>query len=228
MNLFARHVKTSLFVYALLTTAAWPGSATPRPHEFQTTAWHADNGQNSAWIWGIGGEAALPSSLRLEAGYLQGQFNQGGDLEENNEWLVLLKLDQPTWRPGIGFKYLEYNNELRRGFVWSYPEEEIERNADIYGPVVTVDADFPVDWLVHGIRMEGLIMPYDFGDLDDVGYNGSHAELGIQAYWNIHAMRISAGYLYRHFFDVPDRIINDEAFPRDTMQGFTVSADILF
>jgi len=213
---------------AIMLLSASPATADTRPVIWNTAAWRADNGQNTAWLWGVGLNAPIGSDLRAEASYQQGQFNQGGDLEENDEVLAILEAGSSWWYAGLGFSYLGFRNELRRGFVWSYPEEEVERNADIYGPAIRFRAETPLGSPSIGIAGYTVLMPYDFGDLDDVGYNGRYLELGGECFWQLDRVRLAGGYRFRHFNDVPRRIINDVTYPRDDIDGFTLSVSFEF
>jgi hypothetical protein len=216
--------------WLMLLALPLAASAAPAPSEraWSTTAWRADNGQNATWLWGVGLDIPVHGALRLDASYLQGRFNQGGDLEENDEISALVMIQRDTWRAGAGFVHLGFANELRRGFVWSYPEEETERNADIYGPALAVGARWPLGTGGWDLRTDLLWLPHDVGDLDDVGYNGRFVQADASVGWTGHRFRMAAGYRFRHFDDVPDRIINDDTFERDTIDGLTVSAILYF
>lgn len=189
------------------------------PRRWSTSVWPADNGQNTTWLWGVGLAGPATESIDVSASCLQGQYNQGGDIEETSECLLLVGTEKGIWNAGVGFSYLSFKTGLQRGFVWSYPEEEAERNADIYGPVVYVGMRYPITETPAGLYATLLALPYDFGNLDDLGYRARYAEF--QAGWFRAGTRIwtSIGYQVRIFDDVPDRIINDRTFPRDRVDG---------
>ncbi len=216
------------FACLLLLAAPLALAANPSDRAWSTTAWRADNGQNATWLWGVGLDAPVHGNLRLDASYLQGRFNQGGDLEENEEVMAFAVLQHGAWRWGAGFVHLGFANELRRGFVWSYPEEETERNADIYGPALAAGGRWSLGTRGWDIRADLVWLPHDLGDLDDVGYNGRFVQADASLGWTSHRFRVAAGYRVRHFDDVPDRIINEDLFDRDTIDGLTVSATLLF
>lgn len=224
MNLLRRSV------WLLLLALPLAASATPVPSDraWSTTAWRADNGQNATWLWGVGLELPVHGTLRLDASYLQGRFNQGGDLEENEEVAAYVLIQRGAWHLGAGYVHLGFANELRRGFVWSYPEEATERNADIHGPALAAGGRWPLGTGGWDFRANLAWLPHDFGDLDDVGYNGRFVQADASLGWTSHRLRLAAGYRFRHFDDVPDRIINDDTFERDTIDGLTVSATLLF
>jgi hypothetical protein len=195
---------------------------------FNTRAWRADNGQNSAWLWGAEINGPVYGKLSGSASFLQGHFNQGGDIEDNEEYLALLGTDAGPFEFGVGFSYLAFKNELQRGFVWSYPQEEQERNNDIYGPVIYGRYSTPLGSKGVGLYLSGLLMPYDFGDFNDIDYNGRYLEAAAGFDWSIERVRMAAGYRYRYFDDLPGRIINDQTFSRDHIQGVTVEIGFLF
>lgn len=220
-----------VFRFACLLLIAAPPVATANPspdRAWSTTAWRADNGQNATWLWGVGLDAPVHGDLRFDASYLQGRFNQGGDLEENEEITAFALIQRGVWRWGAGFVHLGFANELRRGFVWSYPEEETERNADIYGPALTAGGRWALGKRGWDIRADLTLLPHDFGDLDDVGFDGRFVQADAGLGWTGHRFRVAAGYRFRYFDDVPDRIINDETFARDTIDGLTLSATLYF
>jgi hypothetical protein len=224
-------MKPTTFLIVLMAAIWLAGAradAETAPTEWNTLAWRADNGQNSTWLWGAEFNTPVSDLLRAEVSYIQGRFNQGGDLEENDEVFALLEFAPSWWQAGLGFSYLGFRNELRRGFVWSYPEEEIERNADIYGPALRLRAATPAADSGFGVAGYGLLMPHDFGDLNDVDYNGRFVEIGIEGYWQRDRLRLAAGYRFRHFNDVPRRVINDDTFSRNDIDGVTLSAAFLF
>jgi len=226
----SRTVKRFGSMLVLLLAYAGHAPADPVDQDilWNTRAWRADNGQNSAWLWGA--EIAGPVYGRLTglASFSQGHFNQGGDIEDNEEYLLLTGIDDGPLEYGIGFSYLAFGNKLQRGFVWSYPEEEKERNTDIYGPVIYGRYHQDVFQNGIGFYISGLVMPYDFGDFNDLDYNGRYVEISAGLEWTIQQLRLAAGYRYRYFDNLPDRIINDETFQRDEIQGATVEVGFLF
>lgn len=193
-----------------------------------TQVWPADNGQNTTWMWGVGLSGPVVPGWTGSFNYLQGRFNQGGDIEENHEFLILAGSAMDWWEFGLGFGYLSFDTKLQRGYSWSYPEEEQERNDDIYGPVVYAKFSRPLFRESTGIYSTLLVLPYDLGDLDALGYDGRYLEIRGGFYWSGDRWRTSAGYQYRRFDDMPDRIINDALFSRNDIQGFLFDLAIKF
>jgi len=179
-------------------------------------------------MWGVDVSGPLFSDWHGSAYYSQGRFNQGGDIEENEEVLLLAGPSSPNWQLGIGFSYLGFSTKLQRGFVWSYPEEEQERNDDVYGPVLFARHERRLFSNNTGFYAMAIVLPYDFGDLEELGFDGRYAELRGGFFWSGERLRTSAGYQYRRFDDMPDRIINESTFSRNVIQGVLVDLGFYF
>jgi hypothetical protein len=215
-----------ILLLLLVSAAASYAGPQPAAARWDTLLWRADNGQNEAWVWGVGAALPLGGRLGAEASVLQGRFNQGGDIEEVSESTALLTLREGRGWVGFGFGYFGHDTDLERGFVWSYPEEEIERNADVYGPLLA--AGLRLDVLAPSIHLDlaARLLPHDFGDLDDVDANGRFAEAEAALVWSTGRLTARAGYRYRYQPDTPDRVINDDRFDRSAVQGFLVSLGV--
>jgi hypothetical protein len=103
--------------------------------------------------------------------------------------------------------------------VWSYPEEERERNADVHGPYLAYRLGWPTTHPLRAALTAGWL-PYDFGDLNDLGFDGSFYEVAGGLQWLAARVRAEAGYRYRAYRDLPDRSINQEAYDRSTQDGW--------
>lgn len=195
---------------------------------WNTHIWSADNGQNTTWMWGADVSGPLFSDWNGSAAYSQGRFNQGGDIEENEEVLLLAGPSGPNWQCGFGFSYLGFSTELQRGFVWSYPEEEQERNDDVYGPVLFARYERYIFSENTGLYALAIVLPYDMGDLEELGNDGRYIEFRGGLIWSGERLRTSAGYQYRRFDDMPDRIINEATFSRNEIQGVLFDLGFFF
>lgn len=181
-------------------------------------AWYADNGQDEALVWG-------PSAAGTAAGWAarahlkEGLFNAGGDTEDFRDWRVTA-----GWRPawlevGAGVSGFDIATELQAGWSWSYPEEEAERNADIWGPVVYAILQNPEPTARLGWRVGATWMPRDFGDFDALGYDGAHVDLEAEVHVGGPSVRAGVGYRYVRFADLPARAVNEERLDRDVLSG---------
>jgi hypothetical protein len=76
------------------------------------------------------------------------------------------------------------DTHLQPGWAWAYPAEEAERNADIHGPLVPTrapgagGAPRPLGW-----RIGAAWLVRDFGDFDDLGYDGAFLEVEAALTW---------------------------------------------
>ena len=219
-----------LFLVMLMACSA-PSRAAANPsppsRQWTTPVWWADNGQNDGVLWGAEVDGAFSDRAGWSASYLYGSFNQGGDIERHGEWTALARWRFAGWRFGAGWSYHQIDTDLERGFSWSYPEEEQERNADIHGPLLTAGAEIPLSASGLIARVELGALPHDFGELNDLDRNGRYAEALVELAWQAARWRAAAGYRYRLYDDVPPRVINDEVFDRDDMHGVIVSLAFL-
>lgn len=217
----------SLVAVALAAVALTLCGSTARGEGFEagTLLWYADNGQNEALLWGpllqfVPATNGLP--FEACASLIHGKFNQGGDREDVREWLVMAGWVSPLGVLSAGWTYHGIKTDLQRGFVWSYPEEGTERNADLHGPYLAYELTWPPEGPVSATLSAGL-MPHDFGDLDDLGYDASFYDLAGGLQWVATRVRAEAGYRYRAYRDLPDRVINETAYERSTQEGLYFS-----
>ncbi len=227
---FARRKSAEKFtlLVALVTALALPLRAELAGFDFETRVWRADNGQDSGWVIGPEFSLRLPESLIVRARYEQGTFNAGGDVEK----MEALQFDAGwLWRFcefGAGFEHLAIDTSLQPGWAWSYPTEEAERNADIYGPLVYVRAGQKFGSLPVGWRAAAAWMFKDFGGMNDLGYDGSHADIEAALTYDHNRLGIAAGYRLVQFSDLPPRDINGQKYGRDTLDGAFASLTFRF
>lgn len=207
-----------LLVAASLDVAG-AAAADPARLELETQAWYADNGQDSALLWGPELTLGPRADLALRAHWWQGSFNPGGDLEDVEEWRVCAGWRRGAWEAGAGYAGIRYHTDLQPGWAWSYPTEEAERNADIHGPLAYARGagrwgDSPLGW-----RIGGAWLVRDFGDFDDLGYDGAFLEVEAALTLERERWRAGAGYRYRAYRDLPARAVEDERLNRETVDG---------
>lgn len=203
------------------------GAAHAAPLGLITSAWVADNGQDEALVWGPEVAWKGESPLVLRARYAEGRFNTQGETELLQEFRASAGWSMGLFEAGAGFAQLAYDTELQPGWEPSYPTELDERTADIFGPVVFIRGEGSI--LIPHLEWTASLswMPHDFGDFDDLGYDGSFldAHAGFRLVMD-ERLTVGAGYRVISFRDLPDRILNDETFDRETLDGFV--ADIAF
>ena len=217
--------RTILLVLLAAAPAAVPADT---GIEAGTILWDADNGQNRTLLWGPVLRLQPPVFGRppaFRASYLQGTYNQGGDRERHREGRITAGWSSDWGVFAGGWNYLQIDTTLQRHFVWSYPEEEEERNADLHGPLLAYEGAWSLFRELHAV-VSGGWMPYDAGDLDELGYDGSFYEVAGGLEWTTPRTRLAAGYRYRRYRDVPDRVINDQSFDRSTQDGWYL--DLVF
>ena len=203
-----------------------PSIAAAADVELRLGGWSADNGQDDALVGGPELRVEGPCAWVASASALEGRFNSGGDVERLTDARLLAGRAWDHIDAGVGYAYLDIETDLQPGWEPSYPTELDERNADIHGPVVYVRSDVP---LFHPkILLDGLLtwMPADFGDLDDLGYSGAFVDVRAGITLVVESVTLSTGYRGMFFRDVPDRIVNDETYDRDTMDGVYASVGL--
>jgi len=218
-----RHIYILLIIFIFSLTGLGEGKSL-----WNTHIWPADNGQNTTWMWGVDVSGPLFTGWQGSLAYSQGRFNQGGDIEENEEFLLLAGPAGTTWQCGLGFSYLTYSTKLQRGFSWSYPEEEQERNDDVYGPVLYAKYEQHMFGENAGLYGMTVLLPYDFGNLEELGFDGRYMEFRGGIFWANERLRTSFGYQYRRFDDMPERIINESTFSRNEIQGVLMDLGFYF
>jgi len=199
--------------------------ANTRAGEIGERLWYADNGQQHAWVAGgaLEGERP-PGTNRVAFGLLDleyGRYDNEGDTETHGRYAGALGIALPHgWRAGAGFEYRDIRTSLKEGWRWDddHPEER-ERNADIYGPMLYAAWEGFVRNPRAGWKLELSWMCYDLGGLQDIGYDGSNVRMAASAFYRFRRLTLRTGYRLEEFRDMPDRVANDSASSRDTIQG---------
>jgi hypothetical protein len=209
----------------LLAQTAFAGSVV-----IQEDVWFADNGQEHGLVAGPGGSWEFASNLWVEASALLGKYQNEGDIESHNLYEITAGKSFRFASAGLGFSYWNIDTELQPGWFWSpeTPNEEEERNADIYGPLIGVSSDGRFGNGPFGWSAAASWMFWDFGPLADIGYDGTHVQLKGDLVFQAGGFAFSAGYRLDHFFDMPDRVSNDESFDRSDIGGVVLSAGVRF
>lgn len=220
-------LKTCCGAAALLLLGA--GTATAEPAlELSTRAWYADNGQDEALVWGPELAGPLTEAWILRARYQLGTFNAGGDTEEVRELRLTAGARWGALEAGAGYARLAHDTELQPGWAWSYETEQAERNADIHGPLLYARAAGRFGATPLGWQVLGAWLVKDYGDLDDLGFDGSHVDLEAAATYERKVIRAGIGYRYIRFRDVPARVVNQARIDRDTLEGAFAFLSFLF
>lgn len=204
---------------AALLAVAGASAAGPAHFELETQGWYADNGQDSALLWGPELTLGPRSDLALRARWWRGAFNPGGDLEDVDEWRFTAGWRRGTWEAGAGYAGIRHDTDLQPGWAWSYPAEEAERNADIHGPLAYARAGGRWGTSPLGWRIGGAWLVRDFGDFDDLGYDGAFLEVEAALTCERARWCAGAGYRYRAYRDLPARAVEDERLSRETVDG---------
>lgn len=196
--------------------------------EIEARVWRADNGQDAAWMIGPELLARLPGSWVARGRFETGRFNAGGDVEETQALRLTAGWRRGVFEGGAGFQQFAFDTTLQPGWEWSYDTEGDERNADIYGPLVYGRADGGFGSLPIGWHVAAAWMVKDFGGLDDLGYDGSHADIEASISFDQPRYSLAAGWRLVAFRDMPTRDINGEKFDRDTLDGAFASLTFRF
>ena len=192
--------------------------------------WDAFNGQQHSLLAGGAVWIHLPRSLSVSATYLDGKYHTAGDTEALDDYQIVLAKQLYGTDLGLGFRYLAINTTLRPGWHWdtSIPNEEAERNADIYGPLLYAGVQRPVGRWPLAWSLAGSWMFKDFGDFNHLGYDGSQYTLEGLLILNVSRLRMAAGYRFERFQHLPSRGLNEERFSRDELDGVVAMAVVRF
>jgi len=220
-------VFVSLFLCAVPLHLAFADE--PSRADLGAKIWYADNGQEHALLGGAVLSAKLLRSVEVEGEFLQGDFHNEGDVETHRYFEGECRRRFRYGYAGAGFSYRQVNTELKPGWVWDddRPERE-ERNADIYGPYLAAGLQGPLFCRHLKWRLSTAWMFKDFGELDDLGYDGSHAsvEAGLEVAFK--KLFLSLGYRYERYRDLPPRLSNGVASDRNVMEGPFSTAGVRF
>ena len=147
-------------------------------------------------------------------------YSAQGDTERSDEWQGLAGW---RWRDfvdlGFGVRHSKIYTRLKRGWVWAWSGEKMERNADIYGPMIMAKAadeigDLPLGWYAGASWMF-----LDLGPLDDIGFDGSHYDLEAGLSYRYARVSGTVGYRIRAFRDMPDSNVLTRWYDRDKADG---------
>lgn len=216
---------------AMIFCATAAGSAEPvRIAELSESLWYADNGQQHALLGGPRLEVVVSDRLRLAGQYLFGEYQSEGDREEYVEYRLGLRLCEAPWYAEAGWASINHRTFLKRGWIWSddIPDEEAQRNADIYGPYAAGGVRWPLGETGFALEGRGAWMPRDFGDFDDLGYDGAFIEVEGAVSYAVGKLVFRGGYRYRRFEDMPDRVANENRYDREAFRGVTGSLTVWF
>jgi hypothetical protein len=197
---------------------ALPGLALGDP-ELETRAWRADNGQDAALVSSFEAGGAFTEAGHAYAGYGEGTFNPGGDVEKVQMGHVLITRAWDQLELGGGYRFLLFDTELQPDWVWSYPEEEQERNADAHGPALHARWSQPLGRSGWRLTTAATWMVYDLGGFEDLGYDGSHVEVEAGLAWAQPRWSAGTGYRWIRFADLPPRRENERAYDRNQLDG---------
>lgn len=227
-----------IWILTLLAAMAFmpPAIAQDPPEQHLTLGlkvWQADNGPEEDFMTGWTFLCELSRNTWLSGMYLSGEYEQPGDTERNVDTELLVGYRLPYVNVGLGFRYLLFDTELHEGWAW-WPEEEIgynegaQRNSDIYGPMICVGSSHVFGESPFGVYGEFAWLFKDFGQNDDLGFDGSHfnVEVGSSFHWR--RMFVLLGYRYKKYSNLPPLDILGEKFDHDVVDGFTGSIHAVF
>ena len=196
--------------------------------------WLTDNGLAEAPLWGGIASMDITPKIWLSGMYLTGEYHDDYDhTEEQGDAEVLVGYTFDYFDVGLGFRYLTFSVALPAGWRW-WTEDEIgydeskQRNADIYGPMVYAGSSYIFGDSPFGLYGGLSWMFKDFGENDDLGFDGSH--FNIEGGFSIQLQRLiaTAGYRYKKYADLPPRDIDGQKFDRNTVDGFAASLRLIF
>ncbi len=208
----------------MLLLPALEGLAGPA---LDTELWLADNGQDDALVGGA--ELAWPMpALTLRAGYAQGRFNPGGDVEQLETARLLAVRSLGVFELGAGYAWYGFETRLQPGWEWAYPEEEAERNADAHGPVLYAAWRLSLGAGGWAVRASATGLPFDFGEFDDLGRDGANVDLRAGLYRAGDRLEAGVGWRGLYFADLPPRDENGRSFNRNGTQGLLLHLALMF
>ncbi len=189
--------------------------------------WLADNRQDDALAGSLALAMPLSDRALVRCDATRGVFNPGGDVETMHLLRAAAIRRWGRWELGAGYAAALFSTELQPGWVWSYPEEEAERNADAHGPLLLLAGGGPLAGRVAWRIALGLV-PVDLGDFDDMGRNGSFADASALLAWKGARCEVAAGYRITAFRDLPPRVENRALYDRDRIDGFVAQLTLAF
>lgn len=205
----------------LLAATTWlAGAAEGLELGIGPRVWYANNGQEAAWMGGGAGYAA-GHGLELSALYLEGKYNNAGDMEQHRKCELLAGVGNAWAAAGVGFGYEEISTTLKSGWTWSrdWPEEKSLRNADIYGPLLRGVLRHRFTRWPFNVRAAMSCMPLDGGPLGDHGYDGAHWDAEGALGFALAQLQLEAGYRMERYRDLPDRDLEGKRYDSDLVHG---------
>ena len=195
--------------------------------------WYADNGSKTEPLWGGMASFDVTPRIRVSGMYLQGEYDQEDCDEMNSDSEILAAYHLRYLDLGAGFRYLGFDVDLAEGWRW-YTEQELgydegaQRNADIYGPMVYAGSSYNFGKSPFGAYGEASWMFKDFGETDDMGFDGQHVNLegGLTAQWK--SLVAAVGYRYKRYADMPPKNVEGDTRKQNVVDGFTASLRVSF
>jgi len=166
--------------------------------------------------------------VRFSGAYLHGKFRPPGDTETHDELDLLGGVRLKCAEVGAGFRHSAIHTALKQGWRWAWIWEEIERNANIYGPMLFVNIGPEPGEPGFGWRLSAMRLLQDYGTLSTIGYDASYYELAAGLSYRFRQLVLEAGYRARRFIYVPARNVREEWYDRSLMGGPTARAVLTF
>ncbi|NQT94529.1 MAG: hypothetical protein HQ559_17370 [Lentisphaerae bacterium] len=225
------HVFAAVLVcLILLSCGAVPVSAAASspPFEGGVEAWSPHNGQSRALLVGPRIRVNLSRHLWLRTTYLSGEFRQEADVEYMRDAEAVLGISLRHLFLGAGFRHHRVDTKLNPGWQWAWMWEELERNADIYGPVMLAGTGGSIGGSAFSWGLSGLWLIGDHGPLAQVGYDPAYGEAEAGMSWDSAHVSVYAGYRLRRYRLIPPRNLKENWFDRSTVQGAVARVSVTF
>ncbi len=226
------YCRTGVFISSTMIIVALSGhrAAADSALSLGATTWFTDNGQQHALAAGPDLDVLLSKHAALSFSFLDSSYYSEGDVERHRQFEFLADGRLRYFRLGLGFYYEAILTRLKPGWEWdqTMPDEDRQRNADIYGPVLHLQAAGQFAQSRYGWFFDSSWLIKDFGELDSLGYDASaiSAELALTA--ALSQLKLSAGYKIYAARDLPDRLTNETRFDRNVIQGVILHAAVTF
>jgi len=191
-------------------------------------AWFPHNGQNRALLIGPRIGLHLSRHFWLRATYLSGEFHQDADVEHRRDTEAVVGVSLRYLFLGAGFRYHGIDTKLKPGWRWAWRWEELERNADIFGPVLLAGTAGTICSPAFSWHLRGVWLLSDYGPLTQVGYNPAYGEAEAGLSWSSAPVSVYAGYRLRMHHLIPPRNLEEEWFDRSAFQGAVARVSMAF
>lgn len=215
-----------LFVPCLVRRSS--AADVPPPFEGGVEVWVPHNGQNRAWLAGPRVGLHFTRHLWLQATHLSGAFRQDADVEHRHDTEAIVGVSLRYLFLGAGFRYHDIETRLQPGWRWAWVWEELERNADIFGPVLLAGTGGTLGGSAFSWHLRGVWLLSDYGPLTQVGYNPAYGETETGFSWSSAPVSVYAGYRLRIHHLIPPRNLKDEWFDRSTFHGAVARVTMAF